>query len=134
MLFGPNGKPSLPTLVLALALTCRGPEDVARILAPVREQEMEQLDNKNDNNNGSLFDPNFLMKLVNGSTIEHKALAYIALRTAAGMALEKMELQSSSNEVADSSGDDAETFDSVARDFCKARRDVLQRATQLGTS
>jgi len=111
VLFGPDGRPSLPTLALALALSCRGPGDVARILAPVREAP------SGDDGPSDLL----LKKIVYGADGGHQELAGVALRAAAAAALVRMPL---SSEAPSGAG----AFDEVARQYCDAHRETLRRA------
>eukprot|EP00588_Corethron_pennatum_P004292 CAMPEP_0194283884 /NCGR_PEP_ID=MMETSP0169-20130528/26325_1 /TAXON_ID=218684 /ORGANISM="Corethron pennatum, Strain L29A3" /LENGTH=459 /DNA_ID=CAMNT_0039029575 /DNA_START=21 /DNA_END=1400 /DNA_ORIENTATION=+ len=114
VLFGPNGRPSLPTLALALALSCRGPGDVARILAPVREARGTP---DGDDSPSDLL----LKKIVFGADGGHQELAGVALRAAAAAALVRMSLSSDAP-----SG--AGAFDDMARQYCDTHRETLQRA------
>lgn len=124
ILFDASGKPSLPTMVLTLVLSCRGVEDVARIIAPVRELKSQQ--GSDDVIIDPLEYPDLLLKIYSASAPEHQELAFRVLRQAASLALQLV--SNEQPEVAEG----GVTFEDVARDYCRERRHILQRAALLG--
>jgi hypothetical protein len=112
LVFDANGTPSLPTLCLALALTCRGPDDVARLLTPVREA-LEMGSNEQ-----------LLTQIVESSTKAQTGFAVTALKKAATMAIAQ---KTPSETTADDGGD---SFADVAREYSDLCREMLQRVAE----
>jgi parvulin-like peptidyl-prolyl isomerase len=113
LLFDANGRPSLPTRCLALAMTCRGPDDVARLLTPVRAV-LELGSNEQ-----------LLTQIVESSTEAQTEFAVVALKKAATMALaQKAPLE---EPTADDGGG---SFADVAREYSDLCRQMLQRVAE----
>jgi len=117
-LFGANGAPSLPTLALALALSPRGPEDVARLLTAFASG----LNDAGGFDSPAAFEE-MLLALVKGSTDEQSQLALSMLSIAARMAL---------SQVSEPEGEAAEDFDEMSRAYCSARYEMLMRVAERG--
>jgi hypothetical protein len=116
LLFGPSGAPSEPTLALALAWSCRGPADVARLLTPVREaRERERFD-------APAAEDWLVARLVEAGSEDpaQTALALRALRAAARALLAQAPPLPSGEA-------GSEGFDAAALTFCHTRREMLQR-------
>jgi len=132
VVFGPNGRPALHTMALVLVLSCRGKEDVGRVLAAVQEfqdQDTTNVDKEGGSGVGNLSSSEFeklLVRILNVTVREHKELAFAILRVAARSVLE--EIEASSSEIDDNNG-----FDSVAREYLNVRCDILQRAALMDT-
>ena len=85
--FGPDGRPSLPTLAIAIVLSCRHAEDVERVLSSV-QGEVE--DGEEASAGGEfVVDEASMKRMVYGVEEGHRDLARLVLRRAAGRALER---------------------------------------------
>ena len=115
--FTMEGRPSVRTLALALAMTCRGQDDVDRLLKPVRKGS--------DDQDSSLLP----LRLLKNCSEAQKEFALVALRRAATMAL--AERQSIDIEPTMDGGGG---FANVAREYSIMCREMLQRVADMPTS
>jgi hypothetical protein len=112
LIFDANGTPSLLTVCLALAMTCRGPSDVERLLIPVRAS----LDTGSNEQ--------LLTQIVESSTEEQAEFAVTALKKAATMALAQ---KTPAEPTADDGGGG---FADVAREYSDLCREMVQRVAE----
>lgn len=106
LLFGEQ--PTVLTLALALVMTCRGHDDVERVLAPVRDAAGD----------ASLLP----QQIVDNSTSEQQEFAILTLTNAATMALEQRP------SIDDAKGDSS--FATMARDYSVMCREMLQKVAE----
>ena len=121
------------TLALALTLSCRGPDDVARLLTPSVVLMLDAADDAAaaaagggsgggagggaQGAGGGQVPEQLLRAVVEGSTPDQLEFAMAAIRAGAGRAIEHIQ----------EGGDVSGGFGSVARQYGAIRREVLQR-------
>jgi len=123
LLFAAGGDPSVQTLAVAVAMTCRGQEDVTRVLTPVRQSPKD----------ASLL----LIQIVESCTKSQIEFARYALKRASAMALiQKSSIasrssSSSNDEECVVAGGEASSFANVAREYSTMCRAMLQKVADI---
>ena len=108
-----TGKPTSHTLALALALSCRGPDDVSRLLGAAAEAKVED---------------KLLPALLDGAVKEQTEFALTALRTAATVALDGPPAENDGGGGGDKAEPPASAFNEVAKAFISAEYGTSNRA------
>ncbi len=114
-----GGQPSISTLAVAAVMSCRGYEDVERVLDPARKVS-------------SAEDAASLPSLIIQSCTDmQKEFARYALKLAANLALNQRPAITDDDRSCDAQGGNKRYFADVAREYCKFSQEMLQNMSDM---